>query len=180
VRHALLVMRPIGRQLVPHLIQRLAEPRDIAMPENREHTAEDRHGLAVDHRLLPRQELRQRLRHGEAGCRLCHECSPSAAALAIHPSPGLARAVWQTPNRANPFPPTRGEMDPVLCGILNVHLPPCGGESRSGRRRGRDVWTCKRGVRHVFDPAALIINSPPTHPPARQTASPYPISPARR
>jgi hypothetical protein len=56
MRHALLVVRAIGRQLVAHLIERLAQPGDIAMAEDRPDAAEDRHLLAVDHGHLPRHE----------------------------------------------------------------------------------------------------------------------------
>ena len=44
----LLVVGAIGRQLVAHLIERLADAGDIAMAEDRQDAAEDRHVLAVD------------------------------------------------------------------------------------------------------------------------------------
>src|SRR6185312_14702219 len=59
-------MGTISRQLVPHGVERLADPRDIAVPEDREHAAEDRYLAPVDYRHLPGQEFRHGLRHGQA------------------------------------------------------------------------------------------------------------------
>ena len=43
MRHALLVVRAIGRQLVAHLVERLADAGDVAVAEDRQDAAEDRH-----------------------------------------------------------------------------------------------------------------------------------------
>ncbi len=64
--HCLLVMGAVGRQFFPDLIQRLAEPRDIAMAENGPDAGENRHLLAVDYRHLLGEEARQCLRHRQA------------------------------------------------------------------------------------------------------------------
>jgi hypothetical protein len=66
VRHGLLVMRPVGRQAVPHLVERLADARHIAMAEDREDAREDRHCFSVDDGLLRGQIAGKRLGHCEA------------------------------------------------------------------------------------------------------------------
>ena len=47
-RHALLVLAAPGRQLVAHLVQRGAEPEDVAVAEDREDAGEQRHLGAVE------------------------------------------------------------------------------------------------------------------------------------
>ena len=74
MRHRLLVVRAVGRQLVADLVERLADAGDIAMAEDRPDAAEDRQLLAVDHGHLPRHEAGQRLRHRQADG-FCHRRS---------------------------------------------------------------------------------------------------------
>ncbi len=44
----LLVVGAKGRQLVAHLLERLADAGDVAMAEDRPDAAEDRHAFAID------------------------------------------------------------------------------------------------------------------------------------
>ncbi len=73
VRHRLLVLRAQRRQLVTMLIQRLAEARDVAVPEDREHAAEEQLGAAAVFRrdALRREVTHERLRGGQADGAAC-------------------------------------------------------------------------------------------------------------
>jgi hypothetical protein len=63
VRHRLLVVRAVGRQVFAVPVKRLANPRDVAMPEDREHAAKKRLARC---RALCREVAHERLRGGEA------------------------------------------------------------------------------------------------------------------
>ena len=78
MRHALLVVAAQGRQLLAHLIERLAHAGDVAMAENRPDAGKDRQLFAVDHGHLPRQEARHRLRHRQS-YGFCHGFLPHRA-----------------------------------------------------------------------------------------------------
>ena len=67
VRHRLLVVRAIGRQLRAVPIQRLAHARDVAVAEDRPDAAEQRHLAPVVHRALRGEVADQRLRHRQPG-----------------------------------------------------------------------------------------------------------------
>ena len=66
VRHRLLVVGAQGRKAIAYLRQRLAHPGDVAVTEDREHSVQQRHGAAIDDRLLRHQEAHQRLRGRES------------------------------------------------------------------------------------------------------------------
>ena len=66
VRHRLLVMRAVGRQLIPHLIERLADGRHVAVAEDRPNAGEKRDLFAFDLRHLPRKITRECLRHSQS------------------------------------------------------------------------------------------------------------------
>ncbi len=66
ITHALLVMRPEGRQAVLRTLQGLAHPGDVAMAEDRPDAGEQRQRAAVDFRHLPAEVAHQRLRGGQA------------------------------------------------------------------------------------------------------------------
>src|SRR5690606_17674031 len=106
--------------------------------------AEDRHRLPVDYRHLPRQKLRQGLRHGEADGGLGHGWFPSHSASAATPLPTS---------------PTRREMFHRGCGTV-VQYPLSGTLPLVGR--------AGKGVSATYQ----VITSPPTHPPAPGTAPP--------
>jgi hypothetical protein len=83
VRHRLLVMRAVGRQLIPYLIERLADGRHVAVAEDRPNASEKRDLFAFDLRHLPRKVARECLRHSQSdgfhGCLsplrpLCARC----------------------------------------------------------------------------------------------------------
>ena len=67
-RHPLLVLAADGRQLVPRLVEGEPEPGHVAVPEDGEHTGEERHFEAVDDGALRDQEtddsLCRRQSHG--------------------------------------------------------------------------------------------------------------------
>jgi hypothetical protein len=65
-RHGLLVVRTESRQPVAHVLQRFAESRHVAVPEDREHTAEERQLAPADRDALREQVTHERLGHGEA------------------------------------------------------------------------------------------------------------------
>ncbi|CAM8870284.1 hypothetical protein NCH_04217 [Burkholderia pseudomallei] len=65
VRHRLLVVRAVGRQRVAVLMQRLAQARDVAVPEDREHAAEQRRVAVAGHDALRGQIAHERLRGGQ-------------------------------------------------------------------------------------------------------------------
>ena len=67
-RHRLLVMRPQRRQALPCSIQRLTQPRDIAVTENRESASKKGIFSAVDLARLRREEADERLGHREPDC----------------------------------------------------------------------------------------------------------------
>ncbi len=72
VRHGLFVMCPIGRQLAPVPVERLADARNVAVTENREHAAEERDSIPG----VQRGEIaNKRLRGREP-----HWCAPTLAA----------------------------------------------------------------------------------------------------
>ena len=58
-------MRPQRRQPLALGIERLAEPGDIAVAEDRDDAGEERHLIAADLADLSREEADQRLRHGQ-------------------------------------------------------------------------------------------------------------------
>ena len=67
----------------------------------------------LNHRTTP-----SHLRVGSGrGWGRCHRRTGSV------PSPGFARPVWRTPNRANPSSPASGRGGPVLVEAHGVHLP---------------------------------------------------------
>ncbi len=66
VRHRLLIVSAIGRECLARRVERFAQTRDIAVPEDREHPREQRRDLAVDLGLLRREEADSRLGGGEA------------------------------------------------------------------------------------------------------------------
>ncbi len=70
VRHRLLVVRAVGRQLVAMPIERLADAGDVAVAEDREHAAEQRPdagaGLGRQRRQIAHQRLRRRQPHRAA------------------------------------------------------------------------------------------------------------------
>jgi hypothetical protein len=61
-------MRPQRRQALPCFIQRLAQPRDIAVTENRESASKKGIFSAVDLAVLRREEANKRLGHREPDC----------------------------------------------------------------------------------------------------------------
>ena len=63
MRHRLLVVGPIGRQLIAHLIKRLAHSGNIAVTEKRPDTRDKRNFLSLDFRHLPHEITGQCLRH---------------------------------------------------------------------------------------------------------------------
>ena len=65
MRHRLLVMRAVGRQLIARAPQRLAEAGDVAMAEDRPDAGEQRLDAALALRPLRREVAHERLRHGE-------------------------------------------------------------------------------------------------------------------
>ena len=64
-RHPLLVLSAPRRQRVARLLERLAEARDVAVPEDREHAREQRHVAAVDDGSLGDQVADDGLGRGE-------------------------------------------------------------------------------------------------------------------
>ena len=66
MRHRLFVMGAICRQLVSHLIERLAKSCNVAVTEDRPNTGDKRHLLPVDLGHLPREITGQCLRHGQS------------------------------------------------------------------------------------------------------------------
>ncbi len=75
VRHRLLVMGAIGRQLLSRAVERLAQARHVAVAENREHALEQPLLAPVHDDALPAQEANHRLRggqthHGLISCRV--------------------------------------------------------------------------------------------------------------
>ncbi len=64
-RHPLLVLAPEGRQLLPRLVEREAEPGHVPVAEDREDAREERRLAAVDLRPLGDQEPDDRLGGGE-------------------------------------------------------------------------------------------------------------------
>ena len=77
VRHRLLVMRAVGRQLIPYLIERLADGRHVAVAEDRPNASEKPDLFAFDLRHLPRKVARECLRHSQSDG--FHGCSLKAA-----------------------------------------------------------------------------------------------------
>ena len=69
VRHRLLVVRAQRRKAIAHLRQGLAHSSDVAMTEDGEHPVHERHGSAVDGRLLRHQVAHQRLRGRQSQAR---------------------------------------------------------------------------------------------------------------
>jgi hypothetical protein len=68
--HRLLVVGPISRQFLAVAIERLAQPRDVAVAEDRPDAGEQRHLAAVANRSLRRQIAHERLRHRQS--KRCH------------------------------------------------------------------------------------------------------------
>jgi hypothetical protein len=71
-RHRLLVLSAPGRQTVLHGFQSLAKAGHVAVPENGEHSGEQRDARAVDRGELLRQPAHRGLRHGQPDGRLRH------------------------------------------------------------------------------------------------------------
>jgi hypothetical protein len=74
--HGLLVMGAVGRQFSSDPEQGLADPRHIAVTEDRPDSGEERQLLAIDDGHLAGEEFHQRLRRGEADG-LGHRISPA-------------------------------------------------------------------------------------------------------
>ena len=77
--HSLLALPTVRRQDIPHLFECTAEAGHVAVPEDREHSWEQRHLDAVDDRALGDQEPDDRLR----GCQLdgLHSLAPAAVVI---------------------------------------------------------------------------------------------------
>jgi hypothetical protein len=65
VRHRLLVVRAVGRQLRAMPIQRFADAGHVAVTEDRPDAGEERHLASVDHGTLCGEIADERLRHRE-------------------------------------------------------------------------------------------------------------------
>jgi len=89
-RHALLVVRPEGRQRVARLMERLAHARDVAVAEDRPAAGEQRHLSAVHDRVLRREKPHQRLRRRQPDS--THPFA-SPAAMQPHGPTGLSQTI---------------------------------------------------------------------------------------
>jgi len=65
VRHALLAVCAVGRELGANRVQRFAQARDVAVAEDREHATEERFRAAAIVDAQRGQIAHQRLRDGE-------------------------------------------------------------------------------------------------------------------
>ena len=162
VRHRLLVVRAVGRQRVAMRVQRLADARDVAVAEDREHAAEERRDAVRRLRAQRREIADQRLRRRQADVVIAL-CAPCAARVVAtrRSAPRSSRA------------PARFSVG-VVDRRRRATPPPAPGRS-CGRPRSRG--TCgSRARRGSLRPASSTLALSPSSTTPRQCGSRSAIS----